>query len=221
MRKIIILSVLISLSLSVSAQISFGVRGGMDLSSYSAAKSDYLFKPGFHVGAIIDFPLSNSNFSFVSGLYIADKGTKAKGNSNWPDVETLVAVDDYTYKETRDNYQLEIPLLIAYRIPLTKNISLKPQFGAFFSYTLFGNTKTEYNYTNTGRISNVSSNDYASDGFYSIGANAGLSVFYNKFSFTYSCDLGYSNETRLETIITSNLSNYPDICMFFSLGYNF
>lgn len=221
MRKIIVLSVLISLSISVSAQISFGVRGGMDLSSYSAAKSDYLFKPGFHVGTIIDFPLCTSNFSFVSGLYIADKGAKAKGNSNWPDVETFVAVDNYTYKETKINYQLEIPLLIAYRIPLNKNISLKPQLGAFFSYTLFGNSKAEYNYTNTGKTNNVSSNDYASDGFFAIGANAGLSVFYNKFSFTYSCDIGYSNEIRRETIITSDLSNYPDICMFFSLGYNF
>lgn len=106
MRKIIVLSVLISLSISVSAQISFGVRGGMDLSSYYAAKSDYLFKPCFHVGAILDFPISTSNFSFISGIYLADKGTKAKGESNYPDVETFAAVEDFTYKETRkSNYK--------------------------------------------------------------------------------------------------------------------
>lgn len=218
MKKTIILLAFIFLSVTVSAQISFGVRAGMDVSSYSLASSIYSFKPGFHVGAVVDFPIA-SKFSFVSGLYLADKGTKAKGDFPPDNVYFFLPVERYSFIETNNNYQLEVPLLFTYKIPLNSNVSLKPQIGAFFAYTLFGNIEDERVYYR-GKQTN-SKNYSVSDGVFGIGANAGISVFYNKFSVTYSCDFGISSKEEGYSTFYYEVGNYPDICMFLSLGYNF
>ena len=216
MKKTILLLAFICLSVTVSAQISFGVRAGMDVSSYYSASSIYSFKPGVHVGAIVDFPIC-SKFSFVSGLYLADKGTKAKGDFPPDGIYFYMPCEPYAFIETNNNYQLEMPLLFTYKIPLNSNLSLKPQIGAYLAYTLFGNIKDERVYS-TGKKTN-SKNYSVSDGIYGVGANAGISVLHNKFSFTYSCDFGFLNHE--DGYVFYEVGNYPDICMFLSLGYNF
>lgn len=218
MKKTIVLLAFIFLSVTVSAQISFGLRAGMDISSYYSASSIYSFKPGVHLGAIIDFPFAQK-FSFVSGLYLTDKGTKAKGDFPPDNVYFLLPVESYSFNETINNYQIELPLLFTYKIPLNSNISLKPQIGAYFAYTIFGKMKDERVY-NTGNKT-ISKNYSVSDGIFGIGANVGISVLYNKFSFTYSCDFGISNKDEGYSTFYSEVVNYPDICMFLSLGYNF
>ena len=65
---------------------------------------------------------------------------------------------------------------------------------------------------NPSSPSEFSENYYFYERLYlGFGGNIGISAFYNKYSFTLSCDI--SSISRLKV--------YPDICMFFSLGYNF
>ncbi len=218
MKKTILLVALILLSVVSIAQIKFGVRGGMTLSTYYSAQSIYQFKPGIHIGGIADIPIGSSEFSFVPGLYFADKGTKTEGYYPPRNVDFVVRPEEFDFNQTHYNYQLEIPLLFTYKITLNEKLTLKPQIGAFVSYTMFGrvNTKLDYFFSyDPNPPSEISEDYYFYDGIYlGFGGNLGVSAFYNKYSFTLSCDVSNLFETRF-------YSNYPDICMFFSLGYNF
>ena len=81
MKKTIVLVALILLSVVSIAQIKFGVRGGMTLSSYNSAQVFYKFKPGVHIGGVADIPLGSSKFSFVSAkANPIDETDKAKLN---------------------------------------------------------------------------------------------------------------------------------------------
>ena len=79
MKKTILLVALMFVSIAAMSQIKFGVRGGMTLSTYSSAKFNYKFKPGIHIGGVADIPIGSSKFSFVPGVYFADKGTIGAG----------------------------------------------------------------------------------------------------------------------------------------------
>ncbi|MDD2192059.1 MAG: outer membrane beta-barrel protein [Bacteroidales bacterium] len=224
MKKTIVLVALIFVSLATIAQTSYGVRAGMSLSTYYSAQSIYQFKPGIHIGGVADIPIGSSKFSFVPGVYFADKGTKTEGYFPPKNVDFFVRPEAFDFKETHYNYQLEIPLLFTYKITLNEKLTLKPQIGAFVSYTMFEriNIKRDYFYSiYTNPPSEISEDYYFYDDIYlGFGGNLGVSAFYNKYSFTLSCDVGYSNY-EVTSYFYESEGNYPNICMFFSLGYNF
>jgi len=224
MKKTIILIALIFVSIATMSQTKYGVRAGMSLSTYYSAQSIYQFKPGIHIGGIADIPIGSSKFSFVPGVYFADKGTKTEGYYPPKNVYFVIAPDQFYFKETHYNYQLEIPLLFTYKIPINEKLTLKPQIGAFVSYTIFGRINGERDYLymiNPNSPTEISENYYFYERFYlGFGGNLGLSAFYNKYSFTLSCDVGYPNNEGTDSAYERD-GNYPNICMFFSLGYNF
>ena len=84
MKKTIILIALIFVSIATISQTKYGVRAGMTLSTCSSAQFNYKFKPGIHIGGVADIPIGSSKFSFVPGLYFADKGTIEEGDSLAP-----------------------------------------------------------------------------------------------------------------------------------------
>lgn len=225
MKKTIILIALIFVSIVSIAQTKYGVRVGMTLSTYSSAQDMYQFKPGIHIGGVADIPIGSSKFSFVPGVYLADKGTKLEGYFYSVSVNKSTIGNNNHYIKTADyNCQLEIPLLFTYKIPINEKLILKPHIGAFVSYTMFVriNEKMDYLVMESPVFHIETSRDYYFyDGIYlGFGGNLGLSAFYNKYSFTLSCDVGYNNHPRTTEFFYSN-NNYPNICMFFSLGYNF
>ncbi len=226
MKKTIILIALIFVSIATISQTKYGVRAGMTLSTYSSAQSIYQFKPGIHIGGIADIPIGSSKFSFVPGVYLADKGTKTIGDYPPKDAIFCFAPEaHYYFKETHYNYQLEFPFLFTYKIPINEKLNLKPQIGAYVSYTMFARTNEKRDYSFSvapNPPSEVSEDYYFYDGIYlGFGGNVGISAFYNKYSFTISCDVGYNNHPRSHTEFSYANYNYPDICMYFSLGYNF
>ena len=222
MKKTIILIALIFVSIATMSQTKYGVRAGMSLSTYNSAQSLYQFKPGIHIGGVADIPIGSSRFSFLPGVYFADKGTKVEG---FPSIEGhfFVAPDPLYLKVTHYNYQLEIPLLFTYNIPINEKLTLKPQIGAYVSYTMFGRVNEKIEYVAGYPIfDKVASRDYFfyDDNYLGFGVNVGLSVFYNKYSFTLSCDAG-NNHNDFRGVDFFDYIYYPNICMFFSLGYNF
>lgn len=223
MKKIVISVALILISSAAFSQTKYGVRAGMTLSAFHSAQSIYQFKPGIHIGGVADIPIGSSKFSFVPGIYFADKGTQTKGSFPLTNVNSFVPLDEYTFEGTHRNYQLEIPLLFTYSIPINEKLTLKPQMGAFLSYTVFGRINEERKY-----VSMVTTPPefpmyyYFYDGnYWGIGGNAGLSALYNRYSFTVSCDVGYTNHSNAQSDFLYDDTQYPDICIVFSLGYDF
>ena len=225
MKKPIILVALLFISISTIAQTTYGVRAGMSFSTYFSAQSIYQFKPGIHIGGVADIPIGSSKFSFVPGVYFADKGTKAEGYFPPENVYFCFPVDQYFFEGVHYNYQLEFPLLFTYKITINDKFSLKPQIGAYVSYTMFARTNEKRDYTSNILINTPPEfpiDYYFYDDFYlGFGGNVGLSAFYKKYSFTLSCDVGYNNHPKNTTENFYFDYDYPDICMYFSLGYNF
>ncbi|MDD3668287.1 MAG: outer membrane beta-barrel protein, partial [Bacteroidales bacterium] len=147
MKKPIILVALLFISISTIAQTTYGVRAGMSFSTYFSAQSIYQFKPGIHIGGVADIPIGSSKFSFVPGVYFADKGTKAEGYFPPENVYFCFPVDQYFFEGVHYNYQLEFPLLFSYKITINDKLTLKPHIGAFLSYTIFGRTNEKRHYT--------------------------------------------------------------------------
>lgn len=223
MKKVITLAALMFASVAAMSQTQYGIRAGMTLSTYHSAQSIYQFKPGIHIGGVADIPIGSSKFSFVPGIYFADKGTQTKGSFPLTPINSFVPFDEYTFEGTHRNYQLEIPLLFTYRIPVNENFTLKPQIGAFVSYTVFGRINEERKYVNAVTTPPPFPMDYY---FYDgnclgFGGNAGVSAVCNGYSFTVSCDVGYNNRPNTVSDFLYSDSNAPDICILFSLGYDF
>ncbi|MBP1629701.1 MAG: PorT family protein [Bacteroidetes bacterium] len=224
MKKTIIIIALIFVSIATVSQTKYGVRAGISLSTYNSAQSLYQFKPGIHIGGVADIPIGSSRFSFLPGVYFADKGTKVEGYDFWIINKKATFGNNYYYINEEDyNYQLEIPLLFTYKIPINEKLTLKPQIGAYVSYTMFGRVNEKIEYVAGYPIfDKEASRDYFfyDDNYLGFGVNVGLSVFYNKYSFTLSCDAG-NNHNDFRGVDFFDYIYYPNICMFFSLGYNF
>ena len=217
MKKTILLLSLMLVSIISFTQTTLGVRAGTTLSKYGYIRlyddheKTYAFKLGVHIGAILEVPIKSSEWSFTTGLYLADKGTKYYGYSEY---------NIFAYKATESNYRLEVPLVFTYKISLNKNISLKPQMGVFVAYTMFGRAEGEKVYKQNYSHPNIeiSYNYLPSDGIIGVGANAGIAFIFKNLSFTYSCDLGLPETVKSEQ---NTYYNENIFTMLFSLGYNF
>jgi hypothetical protein len=85
--KVFMLLVFFSASAPSFAQ-KFGVKAGLNLSTFMIKDDDQNYsddlklKPGFHLGATGEFPISGK-FSFTTGLLFSTKGYKEKGEINF------------------------------------------------------------------------------------------------------------------------------------------
>lgn len=74
--RIILLIATLLVSGSLFSQSTFGVKGGLSLTTMSGKEESgdpVSIKPGFHIGAVVDFPMSDG-VSFETGLFAENKG---------------------------------------------------------------------------------------------------------------------------------------------------
>src|SRR5688500_11293352 len=76
MKKIFSTFVLVLSIAAVHAQINFGARGGIAITSIKG--EGYSSRPGIHIGGFAQIPLK-SNFSLQPELYYASQGAKWDG----------------------------------------------------------------------------------------------------------------------------------------------
>lgn len=76
MKKSIFLAVFVFASLFTHAQISFGAKGGLNLSNFSGDHPwDKKLKPGFHIGGLVNIPVAKQ-FSVQPELQYSSEGSK-------------------------------------------------------------------------------------------------------------------------------------------------
>lgn len=118
---------------------TFGIKAGVnisDISNYPVNINTYS-KTGSHFGFTGDYFLTES-FHFQPSLLISGKG--AKGYYIVPKEDYR---PEYTAKKTINLYYLELPLMLAYKIPVTDILKLELQAGPTISIGIFGKTKDE------------------------------------------------------------------------------
>ena len=123
MKKIALtLITIIVITATISAQIHFGIKGGLNLASQSftssAGGASTSIRPGFHAGVLLDAPLSES-ISIQPNLLFSQKG----------------AIFNGTYGFTATYNYLELPVNVIYHINKKFMIGAGPYLGYALSGT--------------------------------------------------------------------------------------
>lgn len=124
--------VLCLFSLSISAQVKFGVEAGMNLSHFKYTKS-YAekignMKPGFQIGATVGYEFPK-HWTLMSGVSFMQTHSNMKLTDFFPNTEIKLN-------------HLMIPLKVGYNIQLNDKFSLVPSIGVYGSYDFSAGSST-------------------------------------------------------------------------------
>ena len=193
---------------SASAQMSVGVRTGINISKFTPTSNPFKF--GFQVGGIIDIPLVEQKLFLQTGLYCINKNLSYYQSSKGR-VSLFPTYDNITKDIT--TYYVKLPVLASYRIALNPNWKIGINAGVSLAYGFAGETATtedwgvkkEYNTAKT--FNSMKKLD--------MGFDIGTSIYYKHLSLTVSSDLG------IVTHFSSFYENNKITSIQMSVGYNF
>jgi hypothetical protein len=151
MKKTLLVIMLALFATSAFAQVKFGVKGGINLSSANiemdGEKESYDSKLGPLFGAFAEFQLSEK-FAFMPELVYSMEGGKSdmKYSENWEGSEVSISLED----DFKLNY-LNLPLLFKFKVGNGIGLYAGPQIGFLLS--------AEYKYTMTASFEGMSETD--------------------------------------------------------------
>ena len=157
MRKILIIAaVLIGFSFSASTQVNWGIKAGLNISSFSgfgeydrtwcgvdwreSQSLEQSNKLGFHVGVNMQC-MFTPQAGIESGLFfstLGSKTTQTHRNNDFYDIYSSRS------KLAINPMYLQLPVQLLYKINLTQNIYLYPSAGLYFGYGIGGKIKHEW-----------------------------------------------------------------------------
>ncbi len=121
----LVVALLAMVSLVGAQNLSFNIKGGLNLSNISGDVEDNKVKTGFHIGVGADYDFA-PNMAIQSGLLFSAKGTKS-------DVESV----DITVNA---NY-LQLPVHFAYKIDVMPLTRVVLHAGPYIAYGVGGEIK--------------------------------------------------------------------------------
>lgn len=131
--KIILFTAAFLIGINTNAQfnpISFGIKGGMNLSTYAGDLDGTKSKVGFHAGLTMDINLP-SNFYIGSGLEFTTKGFK--------DYELFKSGNvKATLDGSGNAMYLQIPVHLGYKIDVAPSTKIVFHAGPYFAYGIGG-----------------------------------------------------------------------------------
>jgi hypothetical protein len=203
------------LSFQSNAQI-FRIIGGLNLSNMIAKddegtySDDFKMKPGFHIGATVEFPFSNV-LSLGTGLLIDSKGFKTKEEGR-----------DWVSKEKLSLYYLDIPILLKATNEFDSGIKIFGVIGPYIGVGLSGKVKEEYEHQGqkeTDEFDVEWGNDENEDFFrrFDSGLTFGGGVEFNAIFIGIYYDLGLYNISPY----SNNGFKMKNRVLRFSVGYRF
>ena len=200
---------------SASAQVSFGIKGGFNLSNIKMSESGLSISPkdlaGFHIGVIADIPLV-SNLYLQPGLFASRKGfeyslnTFYNGGYVYPSVNQEVNV---SVSLAAKPLYLELPLLLSYRLPINTGLSLALEAGPYVAYGIGGDAVLKASYDGQEVLNEKQ--DFFKDSQinrFDAGAQIGLGLYVGRFLFSAGYQIGLTNLAMEE--IGSELVLEPD-----------
>tara|TARA_R110000850_G_scaffold277086_1_gene422273 strand:- start:573 stop:1211 length:639 start_codon:yes stop_codon:yes gene_type:complete len=131
MKKVLLIAAVAVFGLtSVQAQdISFGAKAGVNLANLGGDVEDNDMKIGFHVGGVVEIPLSEQ-FSFAPELLFSTQGTK----SEYSETDTFLGETfTYEFEEKLNLSYLNIPLMAKYYVSEGFSLEAGPQVGFLIS----------------------------------------------------------------------------------------
>lgn len=208
-QKSLLLIAFILFLLKVNAQesIKLGVQAGLNFSKYTAADLDY--NTGFNLGITAQKNLLNSPLYLSSGLFITKKGGK----------------EDLTPDNLKINaYYLELPMHIGLKQRLSNSFTLYEEVGPYFSYGLYGKTKTDgydgtLNYDGDSKkvhVDATSQNTFSYLKRFDMGVGLKIGIeFKNRYNLSMGADWGL---LKVNSIRDTKAKNFN---FSINLGYKF
>ncbi|MBF0574561.1 porin family protein [Dysgonomonas sp. GY617] len=210
---------------------TFGVKAGVNLSTFKSdgtTLSSMDGTTGFNGGVTVEYALRN-NFFLHSGLEFTTKGadyyTAGPLNSILPENG-----DPYwTYRSISDSRRfkyLQLPLTLGYRLPVSKDVNITFNAGAYLAIGLSGKGTQQTWVTNIyadgetnttyeeGKTSKKGDADY--------GLIGGVGLEYKKFSLNANYEYGLSSLATARNSEGINMGEtWRNRNLTFSVGYKF
>ena len=186
---------------SNAQETRFGVKGGVNLATWTGDVEDASSKVGFHIGGFAEFKLSDK-FAIQPELLFSTQGVKFEGD-----------IDGYSASEKDNLSYLNIPVMAKFYVAEKFSIEAGPQLGILLS------AKSKYE-ANVEGI-NVSGEEDIKDALESIdfGVNFGAGYdFTENLSAGLRYNLGLSNIVKTEDGDDTKIKNSV---FSLSVGYKF
>ena len=204
--KLSLVIVLLGMVSLVSAQnLTFNVKGGLNLSNFSGDIPDTKVKPGFHIGIGTDFEFA-PNISIQSGLFFSNKGAKIDGEIDLENYEILAA------EVTVNANYLQLPIHLAYKIDVMPGTKVVLHAGPYIAYGIAGKTKADV----AGLSEKVDT--FGDDGLdlkpFDAGLGIGVGAEFGKIILDLGWDMGLTN-------IGDSYADVKTQNAYLSVGYRF
>lgn len=188
MKRIFLLSVAALFAVSSFSQIRFGVKAGLNLPNMTlkggGVSLDTKIGLGFHVGGIVDIPISNQ-LALQPGILFSTKGYKydndlmGKGKCNL-------------------NY-IEVPVNVQYKIAVG-GMKIFPFAGPYIGYGLSGKDKPDEGESYDVNFGSADEDLKALD----FGLNFGAGIEFSSFQASLQYGLGLSNLSNVSDVTYKN-----------------
>ncbi len=211
MKKFFLFSALLFAATVSWAQVSFGVRAGLNLPNQVmkiSIEELSISRTGdriasFHIGGYADVALSDK-FSLRPELLLSGKGTKFKAGDDdlGPETEAVFRP-----------YYLEVPVSLVFTTPLNDNISGYLGAGPYIAYGLFGK----------GKSGDESVDLFDDEGYKRFDAGIHLQTgikLQSGFTAGFAFVPGFTNTANSEEDDEFSLSMKNNVLMF-SIGFQF
>ncbi|QBR12803.1 porin family protein [Sphingobacterium sp. CZ-2] len=211
MRKLFLITLVSCISTAAMAQVSYGLKGGVNLGKFSEAFSDELkdyekMNPSFYVTGFADIPVA-PQFSIQPGLSLQGKGAKYEGEVNGTSGKITVNI-----------MSLEIPVNAVYYIPAgTGNVFLGA--GPYVGYALSGTYKSVVSGNDDASVEEDI--DFSGDDKEANAFEAGLNFMAGyKLSNGFLINAGYGlGLTKIAA--DDDAPNYKNRVLSFGIGFQF
>jgi opacity protein-like surface antigen len=203
--KVFFLAVVLFVAGGVKAQVSFGVKAGLNLSSMTNDE-DSKMKVGYTVGPTVEFGFA-PNMAIQSGVLLSSKGVKYSG--------IYIEDIDFDADVTMNANYLQIPIAFAYKFPIAPDTKVYVNAGPYLAFGLFG--KTKFKGEIDGESASADIDTFGDDGMgvkrFDFGLTFGLGMEVTKFNFGLNYDLGLTDVVKDSGSKNSNF--------WISVGYKF
>ena len=160
MKKLVLLCLAVGTFAVTEAQIQFGAKAGLNLSTYSGSLSDGAkIKPGFNVGALVSIPVTGMLSVQPEVVYSLEGAKGSSGGSSF----------------TENLSYINVPILVKY----TSSIGVFGEIGPQIGFLLSAKDKVDGASENVKQFFNSTNISLAFGAGYLSSMNIGVDVRYN------------------------------------------
>lgn len=204
MKKLIAILCVLFATMTVNAQVTWNLKGGVGFASCTSNVGSSKLKFVAKFGGGLETPITQS-LSFMPSLEVAWKGGK---------------YDIYDGSATYDLVYLQVPAVLAYRFNVSDRLNITAKAGPYFAFALSGNMKEKFSYGGIQYDYNV--NIYKENGQSitkaakraDVGIDVGLDFELHRFVLGLEYEIGFIS-------MAPNDTNLKNQAFYLTIGYKF